>query len=87
MESLNKKMISILEDESLSPSSRFWKIDYLLKEQKRCAGVQLTFNKSLLDCQLADLIQCGAVRREELSSFSEELQKEVDAVLRFRTGE
>ena len=79
MHRLNQEYIELLSTEA-SPAEKFWELDKRLREDKRKPGVQLQLQKSNVIFDLVSLLSDGAISREDLSEFSDELQEAVDFI-------
>ncbi|MDY4064486.1 MAG: hypothetical protein SOY59_02380 [Ligilactobacillus agilis] len=64
----------LLSDDTMLLSERFWKLNQLLKEDKQKTGVQVVASRSKLD-QI--LLYEGAITKEDLTGFSDELVAQV----------
>ncbi|WP_278915429.1 hypothetical protein [Ligilactobacillus agilis] len=64
----------LLSDDTMLLSERFWKLNQLLKEDKQKTGVQVEASRSKLD-QI--LLYEGAITKEDLTGFSDELVAQV----------
>lgn len=67
----------LLSDDTMLPSERFWKLNQLLKEDKQKTGIQVEPSHSKLDQILLNLPYEGAITKEDLTSFSDELVAQV----------
>ena len=76
MERLCKEYVSILESD-VPASSNFWEVEKRLKEDRRSPGVQLRLEKRNVDTDLVRLMRTGAVSKEDLNGFSDELIERV----------
>lgn len=67
----------LLSDDATLPSERFWKLNQLLKEDKQKTGIQVEASHSKLDQILLNLLYEGAITKEDLTGFSDELVAQV----------
>ena len=67
----------LLSDDATLPSERFWKLNQLLKEDKQKTGVQVEASRSKLNQILLNLLYEGAITKEDLTGFSDELVAQV----------
>lgn len=67
----------LLSDDTMLPSERFWKLNQLLKEDKQKTGVQVEASRSKLNQILLNLLYEGAITKEDLTGFSDELVAQV----------
>lgn len=67
----------LLSDDATLPSERFWKLNQLLKEDKQKTGIQVEASHSKLNQILLNLLYEGAITKEDLTGFSDELVAQV----------
>ena len=67
----------LLSDDTMLLSERFWKLNQLLKEDKQKTGVQVGASRSKLNQILLNLLYEGAITKEDLTGFSDELVAQV----------
>lgn len=67
----------LLSDDATLPSERFWKLNQLLKEDKQKTGIQVEASHSKLNQILLNLLYKGAITKEDLTGFSDELVAQV----------
>ena len=84
MAELLKSYISFLENDTLLPSYRFHELEKRIKIDKHKVGVSVTLDKKEMEDIIAELIMTAAIKKEELKEFSDELQKEVEQIIRRR---
>lgn len=56
---------------------QFWKLNQLLKEDKQKTGIQVEASHSKLNQILLNLLYKGAITKEDLTGFSDELVAQV----------
>ena len=81
MEKLEEDYISILSDKTKAASEKFWKLDQIIKEDKKSPGVRLELRKSNMELDIMRLFKDGAITLEDLDGFSEELIERVKLCL------
>ena len=64
-------------DSPLAPSKRFWQLYKKINKDKRSPGVIIESKRSILLTNLAQLLIDGAITTDDLSQFSEYVQKRV----------
>ena len=60
---------------------KFWALEQRIRRDKRSPGVQIQLRRSEMHWNLFELIQDGAITREDLCDFSRELQDQMDFIL------
>ena len=82
MARINKKLVSILSDESLNAGDRFWKAEKLINREKKCTGVICEMRRNAMFMNIISLLQEKAITVEDLSEFSPELQGRIKMMFR-----
>ena len=80
MERLIKDYIKLLQ-KKCDASERFWKLEELIKKDKKNPGVKLRIEKSETIYNIVLLIRSKVIKMEDLSDFSDELKAEVQRIL------
>lgn len=80
MNRLNQEYLAILSSDK-SPSEKFWALEQRIRRDKGSLGVQIQLRRSEMHWNLFELIQDGAITREDLCDFSRELQAQMDFIL------
>lgn len=73
MGKLIKEYSELMDDSSVSPSDKFWRLESRLKEDKQLTGVKCRMIKSDVIWNLISLYREGAITFEDLDGFSEKL--------------
>lgn len=81
MEKLTKKYIKLLQNKDCDASERFWKLDAQIKKDKKCPGVQLTYEKGDTIFNIARMIRQKVIGLEDIAEFSEGLKESVQYML------
>lgn len=80
MDKLNRGYIELLSGDG-DPSEKFWKLDKLIREDKRKPGVQIRMSRTELIYNIIALINDGVIRFEDLEDFSDELKDTVNVFI------
>ena len=81
MEGLVKEYANFLNDDKKPASEKFWELEKRIKEDKRHPGVIMELKKSEVIWDIVRLIRLKVITYNDLSDFSDELQKEVKRIL------
>ena len=81
MEGLVKEYANFLNDDKKPASEKFWELEKRIKEDKHHPGVIMELKKSEVIWDIARLIRLNVIMYEDLSEFSDELQKEAKRIL------
>ena len=81
MEGLVKAYVDFLNDDKKPASDKFWELEKRIKEDKRHPGVIMELKKSEVIWDMVRLIRLKVITYNDLSDFSDELQKEVKRIL------
>ena len=81
MEGLVKAYVDFLNDDKKPASEKFWELEKRIKEDKRHPGVIMELKKSEVIWDMVRLIRLKVITYNDLSDFSDELQKEVKRIL------
>ena len=73
MASRIKEYTKLLSDETKLASDRFWKLDKMIKEDRKKSGVIVELLPIDMDLILLNLLREGAITESDLEGFSEEL--------------
>lgn len=73
MASRIKEYTKLLSDETKLASDRFWKLDKMIKEDRKKSGVIVELLPTDMDLILLNLLREGAITESDLEGFSEEL--------------
>jgi len=77
MERLCREYTELLQSE-VPAEDRFWELDERIRKDRKKPGVFLEVSRSRILFHLEGLLCDGVIRREDLSSFSRELQNMMD---------
>ena len=78
---LNKEYIELLRGDG-SEADKFWKLCKRIREDRRCAGVQISMRGSDPLPIICRMINEGVITLGDLDEFSEELREKLTFVLR-----
>ena len=81
MEGLVKAYADFLNDDKKPASEKFWELEKRIKDDKRHPGVIMEMSKSEVIWDIVRLIRLKVITYDDLSEFSDELQKKVKRVL------
>ena len=87
-ESYMEKLVmeyTVLLNDNLPASSKFWKLEQRIKLDKKKPGVIINLRKQEMLFEIIRLINDGAIKMDDLSDFSDELRNQVDGFLKKRT--
>ena len=73
---LNKEYLEILNSDKL-PSEKFWELEKRIFNDKKHVGVTAVMSRSRFLENIYSLLSEGAITKNDLSDFSEELQNEI----------
>ena len=74
MESLLREYAKMIAGQGLS-SDRFWKLQKRLQKDVRKVGVCAEMRRSVMDMNLRSLLHEGAITKDDLDGFSDELRQ------------
>lgn len=80
MERLLQEYIVFLNSDKPA-SEKFWKLEKMIKQDKKCHGVLIEMNKSSAIYDIAGLIKSDVIKLDDLHDFSEELQEAVRVII------
>ena len=78
MDRLCHEYVELLQSDS-NPSDRFWKLEERIKDDKKKSGVQVRMSRSEMLYDILSLINEGAITKDDLEGFSEDLRDTVEA--------
>ena len=78
---LNKEYIELLRGDG-SEADKFWELCKRIREDRRCAGVQISMRGSDPLSIICRMINEGVITLGDLDEFSEELREKLTFVLR-----
>ena len=76
MDRLNKEYKEILNSDKL-PSEKFWELEKRIFNDKKHVGVTAVMSRSRFLDNIYSLLSEGAITKNDLSDFSEELQNKI----------
>lgn len=76
MEKLVKEY-SVLLNDDLPASSKFWELEQRIKQDKKKPGVMINLNKQQMLFDIIHLINDGVITMDDLQGFSDELRDKV----------
>ena len=81
MDRLNQEYAALLTGPGAA-SDKFWELDKRIREDKTHVGVIARMSRSEMYYNLLALLNEGAITREDLQEFSEDLKERISLVLR-----
>ena len=82
MEQLIKEYVNFLSDDTKPASSKFWKLEKRIKEDKRHPGVLMEMRKSKAVWDIVRFIRLKVITYEDLEEFSDTLKMEIKRILK-----
>ena len=80
MERLIAEYAKVIADKGLA-SDRFWKLQKRLQKDVRKVGVCAEMRRSIMDMNLRSLLHEGAITKDDLDGFSDELRQSLFGIL------
>lgn len=81
MEDLVKEYVDFLNDDTKPASEKFWKLEKQIRDDKYHPGVIMEMRKSETIWDIVRLIRLKVITYDDISEFSDELQREVKRIL------
>lgn len=81
MERLEQEYISLLSDDGMLASDKFWELEKRIKKDKKSPGVILQMSKSEAIWNIVYLIRLKVIALEDLEDFSDNLKEAVVLML------
>ena len=81
MEDLVKEYVDFLNDDTKPASEKFWKLEKQIRDDKHHPGVIMEMRKSETIWDIVRLIRLKVITYDDISEFSDELQREVKRIL------
>ena len=80
MEKINQKIQKLLKNPSKTASEKFWQIEKIIHNEKRNPSVLIEMKRSSMCTTILSLLKSKCIKIDDLSDFSEDLQKNVKQV-------
>lgn len=77
MECLANEYVSLLNNDSMPASDRFWEHEKRIKKDKKNPGVIIQLKKSDAIWDIATMINLGVITVDDLADFSDDLKAAV----------
>lgn len=77
MECLANEYVSLLNNDSMPASDRFWELEKRIKKDKKNPGVIIQLKKSDAIWDIAKMINLGVITVDDLADFSDDLKAAV----------
>ena len=77
MECLANEYVSLLNNDSMPASDRFWELEKLIKKDKKNPGVIIQLKKSDAIWDIAAMINLRVITVDDLADFSDDLKAAV----------
>lgn len=81
MEDLVKEYVDFLNDDTKPASEKFWELEKQIRDDKHHPGVIMEMRKSETIWDVVRLIRLKVITYDDISEFSDELQREVKRIL------